>query len=144
MIIMTELQKVKHIARGVRKAFEEIEKGDRGPFRVRNEMLAGYCGRASTQLYLACRRAGIRVGLKEGRGHMFNTYKGRIIDVTATQFGERNKVVVRKIPESKHNLPEYHRQIGSHRSAKSGVQVYGAIEDIRKDGKIVRKHLKGG
>lgn len=134
---MTKLKKVKKIAKKIRAAFEEIEKKEYG----RPSDLGGYCGRASIQLYLACRREGIRIGLHEGCGHMFNTYDGRIIDVTATQFGINRKVYVKKIPKDENGLEDYHMTEATHRSAKSAEHVYGSPKDTVNDKRVVLKHL---
>ena len=85
---MTKLKKIKKIAGQVREAFEEIEKEEGNCSWSKTDALSGYCGRASTQLYLACRRAGIKIRMVEASGHMFNTYENHIVDVTATQFND--------------------------------------------------------
>jgi hypothetical protein len=134
---MTNLEKVKKIAKKVRAAFEEIEEKEYGS---KYTDLGGYCGRASVQLYLACRRAGITIGLHEGYGHMFNTYNGRIIDITATQFGINKKVYVKKIDKS---LEDYHTTEAIHKSAKPAECVYGCPADTIRDKRTVLKYLKG-
>jgi hypothetical protein len=88
------LQKVKVVAKQVRKAMEEII--DTEPFG--NDDLGGECGRASAQLYLACKRARIRgVKFASNHQHAFNVYRNHIIDITATQFGYKRRVFIKKI-----------------------------------------------
>ena len=87
------LDKIKEIAFNIRRAFEEIEKGE----GMRLGGLCGYCKRASIQLYLEAHRRGLDVRLVATPGHVYNTYGDYIVDVTATQFGIASPVwVVRK------------------------------------------------
>jgi len=135
---MTNLKKVKRIAKDIRKAFEEIDKKYTGHT---GGDLGGHCGRASVQLYLACRRVGIKIGINKGEGHMFNTYRDRIIDITATQFGVRRKVFVRKIPKKIGKLPSYHRTCCTYDTAKSAIDVYDDRLDINRDKRVVLKYI---
>jgi len=145
---MMSLREVKSIARKIRKAFEEIEKKEGSYGDVPGD-LGGYCGRASVQLYLACRRKGIKVVMAEGEGHMFNVYNGRIIDVTATQFGVPEKIFVRKLSYGdKLNrwggrlTPCYHTPYELHKTAKSAERVFSNGTDTIRDKRVVKRYLK--
>lgn len=133
---MNKLGKIKEIAKKIRKAFEEIEESE----TYNKGDLGGYCARASIQLYLACRREGIRISMVEGIGHMYNKYNGKIIDITATQFGERSKVLIR---EYKKEPPEYHKYLRKHPSVISIINLWWApyYEQVLSDGKTVKKYL---
>lgn len=130
-------KQVLSIACKVRKAFEEIEQiegydGDNN--------LGGYCGRASIQLYLACKRVGLKdIKLWDGIGHSFNSYGNKLIDITATQFGKRKKVFT--------CLFNNRRKFGNEYDLEG--RCYYAREnwafdenEVRRDKRIVEKYLK--
>ncbi|MGW8177497.1 MAG: hypothetical protein ACWGQW_01705 [bacterium] len=82
------MERLKKVAEQVRKAYEEIAATEN-----RNKNLCGYCCRASSQLLLAAQRHGIDgVEIVVGSGHVYNLYKGQIVDVTATQFDVPDRV----------------------------------------------------
>ena len=85
------LAKAIKIARIVRKTFDAIASEESRTRKWHTgcpDTLEGYCGRASAQLYLALRREGLRSAeFWDGDCHSFVTYRGKIIDITATQFG---------------------------------------------------------
>jgi hypothetical protein len=57
--------------------------------------MCGMCGVSSTYLLKLLKKEGIRARIMAGDGHAYVQYKGYIIDVTATQFGN-GKIVFRK------------------------------------------------
>lgn len=84
-----KVSRVIAIAGKVRDAFEEIGKNEQYPSN-----LCGLCLRASAQLFAAAADFGIDIQIIGGIGHCFNMCDGYIIDVTATQFGEIDRVLV--------------------------------------------------
>ena len=60
--------------------------------------LCGLCATASAQLMLALRAKGYDAVFHENYGHCFVVLNGYIIDITATQFGKRNKVFIHQYP----------------------------------------------
>ena len=136
---MRDLNKIKNIAKKIRKAFEEIEKKENDGFGGYG--LGGYCVRAAAQLYLACKKAGIKVKIVEGVGHAFNEFDGYIIDITATQFGKYPKVHIRKY---KNRPPEFYQKISSHLSTKSLIETFWIKQlEIENDEEIVSKYFPG-
>jgi len=116
------LTEIKKIARFVRAAFEKIAKKDRY-----STNLMGMCYRASAQIFLECRHKGIRVQIAKAPGHVFCTYAGHIIDVTATQFPSKpahSAVVVKPIPKYP---PRYHQVCSKYDSVKKSG--YGSKYD---------------
>jgi hypothetical protein len=95
------------IARAVREWAEEraAQFGDSDP------QLSCYCAIASAKMSLMLNEAGIkhRIGYAYAPigGHMFILIDGWIVDVTATQFGEDEKILVRHTHATR--LPWYHR-----------------------------------
>jgi hypothetical protein len=85
------LKEVKELAFKVREVFEAISARDR-----MDPDLAGYCQRASAQLFLLAYDKNIPVKLVCCYGHTYNLYCGYIIDITATQFGKKDKVWIAK------------------------------------------------
>ena len=135
------LQQVKEIAKKVRKAFEEIEENEGGgPFG-----LIGYCGRASIQLYYACRRAGLNdIELWDGDGHTFNVYRDTIVDITATQFGHRSKVYTCKFNDREKRMRECEYITDGKDEGRCFVPSKNWAYDhrvVRRDSSIVKKHL---
>lgn len=135
------LPQVKAIAKEVRKSFEKIEKEERGLYGTEPAGLGGYCGRASIQLYLACKRAGLKdIELWDGEGHTFNVYRGKIVDITATQFGRRRKVYVCEFKDCEDKSLDY--EYWSATRCPSACQNW-AYEDqhFYSDRRKVRKQL---
>ena len=132
------LRKVKTIARKVRKAFEEIARNEHY-----SSDLAGLCGRASSQLFLACKRAGINnIELHSSNDHSYNIYNKHIVDVTATQFGHDSEVHVEKVkdvPPSRY----HHNSIMQHKSAIrcNHLSYVFKRNGLNKDRRVVQKFL---
>jgi hypothetical protein len=106
---MKELDpRVLEIARTVRRWAEEraIDYGDTHP-----EDLACYCAIASAKFSVLLEKVGIkhRIGYAYASigGHMFILVNNWIVDVTATQFSETEKILVRHAHATR--LPWYHR-----------------------------------
>ena len=90
--------KLKKVATQVRQAFENISRQEY-PY-LKEHSLSGYCCRASAQLFLAAKRHGIEgVKIVVGHGHVYNVYQGHIVDITATQFGEKDPVYIKPFNE---------------------------------------------
>lgn len=140
---MKNFRKVKLIAEKLRMAFEEIsEKENYGEASAFNFDLGGYCGRAAIQLYLICKKAGIKIKISEGIGHAFNEYGGYIIDITATQFGKYPKVYIKKYKSR--NIPEFYQKVRMHLSTKSlAKSLWIPQSKINSDEKIVSKYFPG-
>ena len=70
--------------------------------------LSGMCDVASAKLFLMLKAKGYRPVLVTSTGHCHVRVKRRIVDITATQFGDEfKKVEIRPLAEAKDNLP-YH------------------------------------
>lgn len=140
---MKNFRKVKFIAEKVRLAFEEIsEKENYGEASAFNSDLGGYCGRAAIQLYLACKKAGIKIKIFEGIGHAFNEYDGYIIDITATQFGKYPKIYIKK--HGFQNGLEFYKKVRTHLSTKSLAKSFWIPQNkIDSDKKVVSKYFPG-
>ena len=132
---MTEIKK---LAKKVRQAFEKI--AEKEPCIGTD--LCGLCARASIQLFLEARRKGMYVGLIAGTGHVYNTYKGHIIDVTATQFGYKEKVLC--VPISKLVTGAYNTRHGRIRSVKDLSKKAWRVPEykINNDREVVRQFVK--
>jgi hypothetical protein len=83
---MNKLGRLVKLARIVRQAFEKLE-----PY---NSDLRDCCYRASVQLVYLAQKEGIPAEIGTAPGHVFVLLGNTIVDVTATQFGKRRKVVV--------------------------------------------------
>lgn len=77
---------LKRLARIVRRYYEE--------HHYCGSDLAGCCFRASRQLFKLAEDCGIRTEIGLGECHAFVLYGGKVVDVTATQFGNYQKVMV--------------------------------------------------
>lgn len=91
---MTDLEQLINLARFTRTVFEK--KASNGW----REDLAGMCYDASCFLYTIAKAHGIDTKIGAGYRHYFIVYNNMIIDVTATQFGVKEKVVVMPIEEA--------------------------------------------
>lgn len=86
----TDLERLVGLARITRGAFERVAR-----MRSYPKDLGGLCHCASSFLARLAEAHGIEVELGRGIGHWFVLYGGTIIvDVTATQFGVKEKIVV--------------------------------------------------
>jgi hypothetical protein len=113
-------QRVLTIARAVREWAEEraAQFGDSDP------QLSCYCAIASAKFSMLLTAEGIkhRIGMAWTHigGHAFILIDNWIIDVTATQFGEDEKVLVRHAHATR--LPWYHRVKRTFLSARTLIQ----------------------
>lgn len=83
---MSKLDRLIRLAQIVRRAYEKIY-GE-------NSDLGGACFDASRQLFRLAKDNGLAVEIGFGADHAFVLLGDTIVDVTATQFGKRRKVVV--------------------------------------------------
>ena len=83
--------------------------------------LCGLCKRASVQLFLEGRKRGYNIKLVACYGHVYNTYRNYIIDITATQFGKRSKVLTTK---------KNGNQIGNWEPIKDGITSLEELDKI--------------
>lgn len=81
----------------VRKALERVQQEYDPEDWYDN--LCGACAVGSYLLMAALARKGIKVKAAIAPGHCFLIYKDKIIDVTATQFGHYDKVVIKPLKE---------------------------------------------
>lgn len=75
------------------------------------------CGIAASHLLLELRKEGIYARIACSDRHAFVIYRGHVIDVTATQFGEP-EIVIRTLPEKLFHNWQYSNTF---RSVKSFV-----------------------
>lgn len=87
---MSKLDRLIRLARVVRSAYEKIY----GKYSDLDSDLGGACFDASRQLFRLARDNGIAVEIGIGDGHAFVLLGDTVVDVTATQFGKRQKVLV--------------------------------------------------
>lgn len=85
---MSKLDRLKMLARVVRHAYEKIY--------GQHSSLAGACFDASRQLFRLAKDNGLDVEIGIGDGHAFVLLGDIVVDVTATQFRKRQKVLVAK------------------------------------------------
>ena len=83
---MDKRRRLIKLARIVRQAFEKLESDDPD--------LRGCCYRASVQLVYLAQKEGIPAEIGTAPGHVFVLLGNTVVDVTATQFGRRSKVLV--------------------------------------------------
>jgi hypothetical protein len=85
---MSKLDRLIRLARVVRSAYEKIY--------GKHSNLGGACFDASRQLFRLAKDNGLVVEIGIGDGHAFVLLNNTVVDVTATQFGKRRKVLVAK------------------------------------------------
>jgi hypothetical protein len=140
--------KVVNIAKKIRETFEniEIEICENKSYTCEPKLdLGGYCGRASVQMFLACKRAGIS-GVElwdvDDGYHTFNMYGDRIIDITATQFDENRPAVYTPLARNVNSYEEYRNADRQRNHLKNWIyRDYMPGVTIRKDNIKVRKAL---
>jgi hypothetical protein len=88
---MSDLDKLKRLARVVRKAYEGIYGWDSD--------LGGACFDSSRQLFRLAKENGIpaEIGIGGDGAHAFVLLDDVVVDVTATQFGKRRKILVAQL-----------------------------------------------
>jgi hypothetical protein len=126
------IEKVKNIALMIRSAFEKISDKEN-----QSKNLRGYCGRASVQIYLECKKVGLSKGLLlcSNDSHAFIVYKGVIVDVTATQFDDTiNKVYTDRLSNGRY---WFHRIIAIHNDINKCR--FTAVHEVKHDSKFVSK-----
>lgn len=94
----TKLQRVINIAHEVRSWAEHIQRSLPTDKRAFGHDLTGMCAICSAELANRLISAGFKPRLMVGRSHTFVWVGGYIVDVTATQFGHPDKVVVKLRP----------------------------------------------
>jgi hypothetical protein len=87
---MKQKRSIKKVAVDVRKTLEKIAPR----LNIHAAHLQGACGYGSVMLFEELKRAGYKPRIAQGSGHWFVVCDGKLVDVTATQFGQP-KVVVR-------------------------------------------------
>ena len=86
-------QTIKNIAKGVRSWAEDMHK--KQPFHY-TEDLCGLCAIASAKLHKELKKQKIKSEIHFIDYHVFLMVDNYILDVTATQFGYRNKIIFRR------------------------------------------------
>jgi hypothetical protein len=124
-------REIKNTAKRVRKAMEFISGSTK---------LSGYCGRASLQLFRVLKLKNIKgIVLVDGLSHTFLLYKNKIIDITATQFGKKDRVYIKDIKDIKDY--EYYYQITKKYTAIKKCWAYRSIL-YKSDKEIVDKYIE--
>lgn len=140
------ISEVKTIAMVVRKVFEKIEREEFPNYLF--DDLAGYCGRASVQMFLACRRAeieGVELWDVNDGYHTFNIYGDRIIDITATQFDRSRTRVYTPLVKSVLVYDEYNNACDQSKYYRENwiyKVKYISSQKIRRDNLLVKKALE--
>lgn len=96
------MRQIKKTALRVRKNLERLAE-EFMPEDWCEDTLCGACCVGSYGLMLELRRKGIKVKGCIAPGHCFVKYKDKVIDVTATQFGYDDKVLIKSVAETKIN-----------------------------------------
>ena len=128
------------VAHKVRDAYEELARRE----ACWPENLCGLCMRASVQLFWAAKYFGIEMQIIGGVGHCYTMCDGYIVDVTATQFGEIERVLV----VSPNEVDTYHSRCcwKKDRICTSVDDAYSGIWDeskvFDKDRLFVLKYLE--
>lgn len=132
---MTEIKK---LAGQIRNAMEVVARKEQF-----NPDLCGLCAKASIQLFLEARRRGMHIGLIAGQGHVYNVYKGHIVDVTGTQFGHPDRVVCEPLENKSRLSSAYQTNYGRIRSVKDLTSKAWLVswDDIHRDRLAVRQEL---
>lgn len=121
LVLTKRVRMLARIADKVRDAFEEIGEKEDMP-----SDLCGLCLRSSVQLFLAAKYFDINIQVVGGFGHCYTMCDGYIVDVTATQFGETDRVL---IVDPRHTA-EYHDR--KSRTWEKGT-VCESLDSIYKD-----------
>jgi len=85
-------QKVVVVAKEVRSWAESL--ANKKPFAYESD-LCGLCAIASAKLHKELKKQKIASEIHIGYGHVFLVVENHIVDVTATQFGLKEKVVIK-------------------------------------------------
>jgi hypothetical protein len=100
--------------------------------------LEGMCGKVSKYLALLAGAYGMRITLREGGfgaerySHTWVEYYGKIIDLTATQFGETEPVLISSVYSSKYGKASGHRNhVDRFPFKKRWHEDYLALDDAR-------------
>lgn len=135
----SDFDKVKMVATAVRKGLVDLVKS--GEVRYYGLDLGGLCGQASVQIYEICKKLGIDdIELHMAPGHMFNVFRGKIVDVMATQFNKRRKgVYIIKYSYGRKKYFHYRTDKIS-RDYKDTWGFYNGV-DFNRNRKYIRKHL---
>ncbi len=102
MMEIQKIQKIKKIAHLVRKRIVKQNKNGMFPYD-----LCGLCAISSVELFIALRKAGFRIQVVKADGHAYVTWKNYIIDITATQFGQKNRVCIIPIQYARQKEKNY-------------------------------------
>lgn len=93
---MTDLERLTLLARRARKAFELVAVRQNRP-----SSLGGWCQDATVFIFGRARAMGIAVDMGHVPGHYFVLLGDTVIDVTATQFGVKDKVAVLPLEDTR-------------------------------------------
>jgi len=92
---MTDLERLIGLARFARITFEKVAERDQWPYN-----LGGLCFSASFFLHKLAENYGIKTEIGHGIGHWFVLFEDKVVDITATQFGVKEKIAVLSIEEA--------------------------------------------
>lgn len=130
---------IKNLAIKIRKAFEEIERK-----KYYRPDLTGYCKRASIQFFLEARKQGFDVSIAASYVHVYNIYDRYIVDITASQFGVQDRVLITQISKRSQNRYWKPRPGGENIKSLEELNNIGWIiyqSEIDEDYKFVKKYL---
>lgn len=87
---MKDFERLIELAKIVRRAFEKF---------YHDEKLSTCCYRASLELFLLAKVEGIDVKIAGNWGHVFCLFGDAVIDLTAAQFGHKDKIAIGRVGE---------------------------------------------
>lgn len=139
---MTQFKEVLNLAYAVRASFEEIARN------IGNKSLMGYCARASTQLHRVADLLQLKnVYIVCNWGHVFNYYRGHLIDITASQYPvyANQRVLIVKVPfDEICNHPIYsktHTPVGNKYKTLKELEEKTAWKLYTADNKVVNGYV---
>ena len=90
---MTKLEQIKQEAQIIREWAEQLQ----AKHKLWHDSLAEMCGICSYALFKQLLQKGFSVCLASNDEHVFVTWRGYIVDITATQFGKKEKVYISRL-----------------------------------------------
>lgn len=95
--------------------------------------LGGWCVLASKTLFLALRARHIPCELRFGSGHCYLVYGDYIVDVTATQFGVKDRVAVVKVEDEATTRNTFWQNYGGVKTVKDLAGWTGGLHGVYGD-----------
>lgn len=126
-------RKLRRIGKIARRKSEEI--ADELSWEYISKDLCGFCARGSAILFNELKKRNYEPKIIEGDGHFYIECNGYIIDITATQFGDFSKVVVRK------KLSTYMKNLGYWNVLNKYNSIEAARKQQRSDGWTIEQTI---